>query len=103
MQEEHRSGGAYAPSTALSVQLAALCLLISSVLLISTRVIGVETFASWHRWTHVFLLTITFVGLVVASRVHLLLVVAFAGQALDRKSTRLNSSHEWISRMPSSA
>ena len=23
--------------------------------------------------------------------------------ALDRKSTRLNSSHEWISRMPSSA
>ena len=22
---------------------------------------------------------------------------------LDRKSTRLNSSHEWISRMPSSA
>ena len=25
------------------------------------------------------------------------------GAALDRKSTRLNSSHEWISRMPSSA
>ena len=25
------------------------------------------------------------------------------GLALDRKSTRLNSSHEWISRMPSSA
>ena len=24
-------------------------------------------------------------------------------QKLDRKSTRLNSSHEWISRMPSSA
>ena len=24
-------------------------------------------------------------------------------QELDRKSTRLNSSHEWISRMPSSA
>ena len=24
-------------------------------------------------------------------------------EALDRKSTRLNSSHEWISRMPSSA
>ena len=24
-------------------------------------------------------------------------------QFLDRKSTRLNSSHEWISRMPSSA
>ena len=24
-------------------------------------------------------------------------------QRLDRKSTRLNSSHEWISRMPSSA
>ena len=27
---------------------------------------------------------------------------AFAG-ITDRKSTRLNSSHEWISRMPSSA
>ena len=27
----------------------------------------------------------------------------FAAAALDRKSTRLNSSHEWISRMPSSA
>ena len=26
-----------------------------------------------------------------------------ASHALDRKSTRLNSSHEWISRMPSSA
>ena len=25
------------------------------------------------------------------------------GNSLDRKSTRLNSSHEWISRMPSSA
>ena len=25
------------------------------------------------------------------------------GTASDRKSTRLNSSHEWISRMPSSA
>ena len=31
---------------------------------------------------------------------------AFRGlrkEVLDRKSTRLNSSHEWISRMPSSA
>ena len=27
----------------------------------------------------------------------------FAWMLLDRKSTRLNSSHEWISRMPSSA
>ena len=26
-----------------------------------------------------------------------------SGEKLDRKSTRLNSSHEWISRMPSSA
>ena len=26
-----------------------------------------------------------------------------AGGEADRKSTRLNSSHEWISRMPSSA
>ena len=28
---------------------------------------------------------------------------AYAGEYTDRKSTRLNSSHEWISRMPSSA
>ena len=27
----------------------------------------------------------------------------FANFLADRKSTRLNSSHEWISRMPSSA
>ena len=27
----------------------------------------------------------------------------FRNNTLDRKSTRLNSSHEWISRMPSSA
>ena len=26
-----------------------------------------------------------------------------SGEITDRKSTRLNSSHEWISRMPSSA
>ena len=31
------------------------------------------------------------------------LAVAFHGNVVDRKSTRLNSSHEWISRMPSSA
>ena len=30
-------------------------------------------------------------------------VTAIAVVTLDRKSTRLNSSHEWISRMPSSA
>ena len=29
--------------------------------------------------------------------------LAFYGYPPDRKSTRLNSSHEWISRMPSSA
>ena len=28
---------------------------------------------------------------------------AFVDNEVDRKSTRLNSSHEWISRMPSSA
>ena len=27
----------------------------------------------------------------------------FYSKMIDRKSTRLNSSHEWISRMPSSA
>src|ERR1044071_2214616 len=31
------------------------------------------------------------------------LIVDDGGDATDRKSTRLNSSHEWISRMPSSA
>ena len=31
-------------------------------------------------------------------------IVQYArGNKIDRKSTRLNSSHEWISRMPSSA
>ena len=30
-------------------------------------------------------------------------ISAFFNAMLDRKSTRLNSSHEWISRMPSSA
>ena len=30
-------------------------------------------------------------------------VKKFIGDIEDRKSTRLNSSHEWISRMPSSA
>ena len=29
--------------------------------------------------------------------------ISTVGGVLDRKSTRLNSSHEWISRMPSSA
>ena len=29
--------------------------------------------------------------------------IGFFGDDSDRKSTRLNSSHEWISRMPSSA
>ena len=28
---------------------------------------------------------------------------SFDAARIDRKSTRLNSSHEWISRMPSSA
>ena len=31
------------------------------------------------------------------------LLAAAKKKCLDRKSTRLNSSHEWISRMPSSA
>ena len=30
-------------------------------------------------------------------------VTSFIALLIDRKSTRLNSSHEWISRMPSSA
>ena len=35
--------------------------------------------------------------------VTLIALTSNAESALDRKSTRLNSSHEWISRMPSSA
>ena len=31
------------------------------------------------------------------------ITVSIPGLGLDRKSTHLNSSHEWISRMPSSA
>ena len=31
------------------------------------------------------------------------IIAAFSEVSEDRKSTRLNSSHEWISRMPSSA
>ena len=31
------------------------------------------------------------------------LLAALVEELSDRKSTRLNSSHEWISRMPSSA
>ena len=30
-------------------------------------------------------------------------IMGYGGKLADRKSTRLNSSHEWISRMPSSA
>ena len=37
-------------------------------------------------------------GFLVAVLEHLM-----GDESLDRKSTRLNSSHEWISRMPSSA
>src|ERR1044071_9710420 len=34
---------------------------------------------------------------------HSLQALLDGGRSRDRKSTRLNSSHEWISRMPSSA
>ena len=42
-------------------------------------------------------------GLFVGGRILVLGVATFQEWPLDRKSTRLNSSHEWISRMPSSA
>ena len=42
-------------------------------------------------------------GLLVGRTLGVLLSAAILGRILDRKSTRLNSSHEWISRMPSSA
>ena len=42
----------------------------------------------------------SFAALLVAGLVY---TVVSAFRYLDRKSTRLNSSHEWISRMPSSA
>jgi diguanylate cyclase (GGDEF)-like protein/PAS domain S-box-containing protein len=82
MREEHRDVGAYVPSAALGVQFAALCALITAVLLLSARLTGVDSFADWHRWTHLFLLTLTLVGVVVGSRVHPLMAVAFAGQSL---------------------
>ena len=44
---------------------------------------------------------ITDVGYKVSSRT--ITNEIFEGHDIDRKSTRLNSSHEWISRMPSSA
>ena len=34
---------------------------------------------------------------------HVVSIESKGPSMLDRKSTRLNSSHEWISRMPSSA
>ena len=40
---------------------------------------------------------------VIAAPVLLTLTLTFGLDLIDRKSTRLNSSHEWISRMPSSA
>ena len=45
------------------------------------------------------------VRLAIAANVPLIPMCVFGGQRIlsDRKSTRLNSSHEWISRMPSSA
>ena len=39
----------------------------------------------------------------VDERHHLTLLCRDLSELADRKSTRLNSSHEWISRMPSSA
>ena len=42
-------------------------------------------------------------GQIVQDKALLVALSAVKGWALDRKSTRLNSSHEWISRMPSSA
>ena len=41
------------------------------------------------------------IGAKAASFKTIIAIAAFG--ILDRKSTRLNSSHEWISRMPSSA
>ena len=43
------------------------------------------------------------IGLWAAQRVHNSKDYVVAGRSLDRKSTRLNSSHEVPSRMPSSA
>ena len=36
-------------------------------------------------------------------KVNVFIIMACLEGKIDRKSTRLNSSHEWISRMPSSA
>ena len=47
--------------------------------------------------------TLAVLRIVPANATDLLLVLPRELVELDRKSTRLNSSHEWISRMPSSA
>ena len=44
-----------------------------------------------------------YVVLLVALFIPFILVMQGVVTRQDRKSTRLNSSHEWISRMPSSA
>ena len=68
-------------------------------------------------WTLTSIVSVKYVALILRADNHgeggLIAMLALASQAvkdrpklrarLDRKSTRLNSSHEWISRMPSSA
>ena len=43
------------------------------------------------------------IGFILVSIANVLFSYFFYTPKIDRKSTRLNSSHEWISRMPSSA
>ena len=60
-----------------------------------TWIIGTDAFATVETWKN-------FDNLI--SLVEFLVIVRPGNKVdEDRKSTRLNSSHEWISRMPSSA
>ena len=52
-----------------------------------------------HKWDHYFEIYERYFEKYRGKEVNILEI----GISQDRKSTRLNSSHEWISRMPSSA
>ena len=78
----------------------------------ATGLVAEEAIADEHpgepAWRSLLTLALTAAGLAVVSETMsdaLEPTAAALGlsQTLDRKSTRLNSSHEWISRMPSSA
>ena len=64
-------------------------------------------FKSWALWTSIAALVVwcvkEFAGIDISSDMNAFLNVAYRDWETDRKSTRLNSSHRSLSRMPSSA